>query len=69
VDPWRVQLSTSRVWTYQLTLPLGGVLIRTLRLRPLHDAFLYGAPILLVLLWSFGWARGRVRKTPTPVCR
>jgi signal peptidase len=68
IDPWKTQLVSNSVWTYQLTLPLGGTVIRALRARPLQDAFLFGAPALLALLWVLGWARARVRKTPTPVC-
>ena len=59
VDPWKLQLAMNKVWTYQLTLPLGGTVLRALRARPLQDAFLFGAPALLVFLWGLGWARRR----------
>lgn len=59
VDPWKLQLAMNKIWTYQLTLPFGGTMLRALRARPLQDAFLFGAPALLVFLWGLGWARRR----------
>lgn len=64
LDPFKTQLVANKVWTYQLTLPLGGTVLKVLRARPLHYAFLFGAPALLALLLGLGWARDRrtVRK-------
>ena len=55
-DPWTAVITDPQVWTVRAVVPHLGTVIRTLRGRGLHIAFLYVGPALLsVLLLSEIW--------------
>jgi signal peptidase len=61
VDPWTAELHGSRVWVEEGRIPDLGWVIVGLRIRDVRLSFLYGAPLLFVLLGLVQIWRPQVR--------
>jgi signal peptidase len=58
VDPWLAEVSSTTVWRVRAVVPGLGFAVRFLRGRSAHLTLVYGAPLMLALIWlSEIWRR------------